>query len=111
MKTQDVVIRKVKDWLDVEGKSYQWLADELGLSKSMVGHLMSGSRMLQPHHIEQISKILNVELVDLLKRDSEEEELTIQLRGITSNRRSKRELDSLLFAIKDYIGLKDQVIK
>lgn len=37
--------------------------------------------------------------------------LTVKLRGNLSNRRSHRELDSLLFAINDYIGLKEQVNK
>lgn len=35
--------------------------------------------------------------------------LKIHLNGSLSNRRSKRELDILLFAINDYIGLKEQL--
>lgn len=35
--------------------------------------------------------------------------LSIHLNGRLTNRRSKRELDSLLFAVNDYIGLKDQL--
>lgn len=37
-----------------------------------------------------------------------EGKLSIRLNGKLTNRRSKRELDNLLFAINDYIGLKDQ---
>ncbi|MEB2279512.1 hypothetical protein LAV73_05780 [Lysinibacillus xylanilyticus] len=47
MKTNDIVINKIINWLEAEDKSYEWL-------------------------------------------------------GELSNRRSKRELDSLLFAINDY---------
>lgn len=36
-------------------------------------------------------------------------ELSVRLNGKLSNRHSKRELDNLLFAINDYIGLKDQL--
>ena len=35
--------------------------------------------------------------------------LNIRLNGKLSNRRSKREVDNLLFAINDYIGLKEQL--
>jgi transcriptional regulator with XRE-family HTH domain len=110
MRTQEIVVKKIKAWLEAEGKSYQWLADELGLSKGMVGHLLSGIRVLQPHYIEKMAKLMNVKLVDLLQDESSERGLlTVHLRGSISNRRSKRELDSLLFAIEDYIGLKNQV--
>lgn len=108
MRTQEIVVKKVKAWLEAEGKSYQWLADELGLSKGMVGHLLSGNRVLQPQHIEQIARLMDTQVVDLLKDESREKGLlTVHLRGTFSNRRSKRELDSLLFAIEDYVGLND----
>ncbi|MBO2946124.1 helix-turn-helix transcriptional regulator [Paenibacillus sp. F411] len=110
MKTQEIVVKKVKAWLEAEGKPYQWLADELGLSKGMVGHLLSGNRVLQPQYVEQIAKLMDTQVVDLLRDESREKGLlTVHLRGTISNRRSKRELDSLLFAIEDYIGLNDQV--
>ena len=35
--------------------------------------------------------------------------VNIRLNGELSNRRSKREFDSLLFAIHDYVGLKEQL--
>lgn len=110
MKTEEIVIAKVKAWLEAEEKSYQWLADELGVSKGMVGHLLSGIRVLQPQYIERLATLMNVPLVDLVRDEaSEKGTMTVQLRGTLSNRRSKRELDSLLFAIEDYIGLKKQV--
>lgn len=37
-----------------------------------------------------------------------EGKLNINLNGSLSDRRSKRELDSLLFAINDYIDLREQ---
>ncbi len=38
-----------------------------------------------------------------------ENKLSIRLNGSLSNRRAKREVDNLIFAINDYIGLKDQL--
>lgn len=110
MKTYEIVISKVKIWLEAEGKSYQWLADELGISKGMVGHILAGKRVLQPRYIEELAKLMKIQLGELLQTERKEQgPLTIHLRGTTSNRRSKRELDSLLFAIEDYVGLKEQV--
>lgn len=110
MKTDEIVIQKVKSWLEQEGKSYQWLADELQISKSMVGHMLSGKRVLRPQYIEQLAKLMNIQLSELLQTESNNYgALTVRLRGKTSNRRSKSELDSLLFAIEDYVGLKEQV--
>lgn len=40
---------------------------------------------------------------------TKESKISIRLNGSLSNRRSKREVDNLLFAINDYIGLKDQL--
>jgi transcriptional regulator with XRE-family HTH domain len=110
MKTHEIVVSKVKAWLEAKGKSYQWLADELGISKGMVGHILSGKRVLQPRYIEQLAKLMEIQLVELLQAEKKEQGLlTVHLRGTISNRRSKRELDSLLFAIEDYVGLKEQV--
>lgn len=109
MKTNEIVIHKVKAWLNKEDKSYQWLAEQLAVSKALVGHLLSGERTLQPRHIEQLAAVLGISVKELLAQEQQQGHLTVQLRGNTSNRRSKRELDALLFAIEDYIGLKEQV--
>ncbi|WP_197223548.1 hypothetical protein [Lysinibacillus sphaericus] len=37
--------------------------------------------------------------------------VNIRLNGELSNRYSKREIDNLLFAINDYVGLKNQLKK
>lgn len=110
MNTQEIVTGKVKAWLETEGKSYQWLAEQLGISKGMVGHMMLGKRVLQPRYIEQLAKLMKLQLTELLQTERKNKgPLTVQLRGNISNRRSKRELDSLLFAIEDYVGLKELV--
>lgn len=110
MNTNEAVVSKVKNWLASEHKSYQWMADQLSVSKALIGHLLSGERTLQPKHIEQFANVLGLSVQELVKTE-QQGPLTVQLRGNLSNRRSKRELDALLFAIEDYIGLKEQVDK
>ncbi|UXJ69487.1 helix-turn-helix domain-containing protein [Lysinibacillus fusiformis] len=110
MKTNDIVISKVIKWLKAEDKSYQWLAEQIGVSKSLVGLMLKGERTLKSDHIEQFAKILGITTKELVQSDTiKEGRLTVSLLGELSNRHSKRELDSLLFAINDYLALKEQV--
>jgi len=39
IKANETAIKKVRDWLEKEGKSIQDLAVEVGISKSLMGHL------------------------------------------------------------------------
>ncbi|MCR8852867.1 XRE family transcriptional regulator [Lysinibacillus fusiformis] len=110
MKTNDIVVKKVRNWLKSERKSYLWLANQLGIKKSLVEIMLDGERVLKPVHIEHLAKIMDISIKDLLKLDVEKKEnLTVNLFGELTNRRSRRELDSLLFTIKDYINLKEQM--
>lgn len=107
MKTNEVVIGKVKIWLQENGKSHQWLADELKISKALVGHMLSGTRTIQPKRIPELANILGLSVRELTEDSSlKSKRLVVQLRGSTSNRRSKQEVEELLFAIEDYLGLK-----
>lgn len=108
MKTNEVVIKNVKHWLKENNKTHEWLAKELDVSKSLVGHMLSGKRAILPKRIEALSKITNIPMKELVKDSSQSENLTVQLRGQTSNRRSKQDLKSMVFAIEDYIGLKSR---
>lgn len=110
MKTNEIVIRKVKAWLDESQISYQMLADDLNISKSLVGHMLSGERTLLPERIEQLAKRMGISVAELVRNDSiQTGKLQYQLRGKTSNRRSKRALEELLFSIGDYVAIKEQV--
>ena len=107
MRTNEVVIEKVKVWLQESGKSHQWLAEELNISKALVGHMLSGNRTIQPKRIPELAKVLGLSVKELTEDSSlKSKRLVVQLRGSTSNRRSKQEVEELLFAIEDYLGLK-----
>ncbi|MDP1395147.1 MULTISPECIES: XRE family transcriptional regulator [Bacilli] len=109
MKTNDLVIGKVIKWLESEEKSFVWLAEQLGVSLFHVEYMLKGERILKSERIEQIAKIMGIKTKELVKSEViMENQLTVKLLGSISNRRSKRELDSLLFAINDYLGLKEQ---
>lgn len=107
MKTDDMVIKNVRQWLEENEKSHQWLADKMGISKALVGHMLSGRRAILPNRIEALSDILDIPMKELVKDVSQSERVAVQLRGQTTNRRSKQDLKSLIFAIEDYVGMKN----
>lgn len=108
MKTNEIVIKNVKHWLKENERTHEWLAQELDVSKSLVGHMLSGKRAILPKRIEALSKITGIPMKELAKDVSQSDLLTVKLRGQTKNRRSKQELNALLFAIEDYVGLRNR---
>lgn len=107
MSSNQILIQNIKAWLEDHQKSHQWLAQEIGVSKAMIGHMLNESRVIQPQRIVDIANALGVSIKDLTSDASmKEKRMTVELRGTLSNRRSKMELERLKFAVEDYIGLK-----
>ena len=106
MKTNDIVINNVQKWLDENNKSHTWLADELHVSKALVGDILLGRQMLLPKRIEQLTHILGMSMKELT-RDKRvlQTVCTVRLCGEITTRAARRELDALLFTIEDYIAL------
>lgn len=111
MKTNDIVIDKVQKWLDENDKSHTRLADELHVSKALVGDILLGRRMLLPKRIEQLTHILGMSMKELTRDESILPTVCTvqQLCGEITTRVAKRELDALLFAIDDYVALQEVV--
>lgn len=108
MKTNEVFIDNVKQQLKNMDKSNEWLANEIGVSKSLIGHIFRGERQLLPKRMEEIATALNTTTSELLKDpNAAAVNYTVSLRGNTSNRASKKEIKSLLFAIEDSLQLEE----
>lgn len=108
MNTQERVRTRIKAWLNEENYSYEWLANQLGVSKGLIGHMLAGKRTMQPHHMEQVAHLMDLSVSELLAQDNKGQ-VTVHLRGTLSNRRSKRELENVIFAVEDYLGLQEQM--
>lgn len=107
MKSKEYVRLRIKSLLKEQGKSYQLLSEETGISKSLIGHMLSGERVIKPERLVLIAKALNIEVKELLKPDSSQEgPLTVVFRGELTNRKSKRDFEAVLYAIEDYVTLK-----
>lgn len=110
MNSNTIIVNNIKSWLQYHQKSQQWLAQEIGVSKALVGHMLNESRVIQPQRIVVIAKVLGVSVNELTTDASmRDERMTIELRGTLSSRRSKMELERLKFAIEDYVGLKSDL--
>lgn len=107
MKSNEYVLESIKSLLKEQGKSYQLLAENIGVSKSLIGHMLSGEREMKPERLVDIAKFLDTTVERLVKPiQSKKGPLEISYRGTLNNRKSKRTFDSVLFAIEDYVTMK-----
>lgn len=106
MKSNEHVLDRIKVLLQEQGKSYQDLSDDTGISKSLIGHMLSGERVMKPERLVAIAKGLGIEVKDLIKLNETNEPLEVVFRGELTNRKSKRAFEAVLFAIEDYITMK-----
>ena len=106
MKSNKHVLERIKILLQKQGKSYQDLSNDTGISKSLIGHMLSGERIMKPERLVTIAEALGTEVKDLVKIDETNGPLEIVFRGEPTNRQSKRAFESVLFAIEDYVTMK-----
>lgn len=106
MKPNEHVLNHIKVLLQEQGKSYQILSNETGISKSLIGHMLTGERVMKPDRLVTIAKALGIEVKNLMKVNEKNEPLEVVFRGELTNRQSKRAFESVLFAIEDYVTMK-----
>lgn len=106
MKSNEHVLDRIKLLLQEQGKSYQDLSNETGISKSLIGHMLSGERVMKSEHLVAIAKALGTQVKDLVKVNEINEPLEVIIRGELTNRQSKRAFEAVLFAIEDYVTMK-----
>lgn len=106
MKSNEYVLSRIKVLLQEQGKSYQDLSNDTGISKSLIGHMLSGERVMKPERLIAIAKALGTEVKDLVKGNETNEPLEVVFRGELTNRQSKRAFEAVLFAIEDYVTMK-----
>lgn len=102
MNVSSIVASYVSNWLKQNDKSYQWLADELGVSKSLVQHMLNGSRTFTSERILQVASVLNVSIDELIQEKQTSNMYTVQLRGEISTREGDSALKNVIFScLKD----------
>lgn len=112
MNTNEKVIQSINDWLQDNGQTKKWLAEEMGVDRTLVSKLLSGDRPITPKRMSQIAEIIGLDLVPLLKEINKgNSELTYSLRGNFSNRKSQSEFNQMLHAIQSFVKLSGQLSK
>lgn len=108
MKTNSIVIEAIKKKMIENNKSYSWLANEIDVSKALIGHMLSGKRTMKSERLVSITNALGISLEDLLSKNNEDytSAISVDMRGKLSSRKAKRLFDSSLFAIEDYMTMK-----
>jgi len=107
-RVNQIAIDKIRNWLDERNKSIQWLAGEIGISKSLMGHILTGERQFLPERMSQVAKVMGITVEELLTKENEEEiAYTISLRGKADSRAAKRHLNNMLFAIEDTLRIEE----
>jgi len=98
MSVSSVVATYVSNWLKQNKLSYQWLADELKVSKSLVQHMVNGKRTFTSERIFQVADVLGVSVDELINNKQEAKEYTVQLRGKISTREGESALHNVIFS-------------
>lgn len=113
MSVSSVVAAYVSNWLKQHNKSYQWLADELGVSKSLVQHMLDGTRIFTTERIFQVANVLGVSVDELINDKKESAEYAVQLRGEISTREGESALQNVIFSClkDDEIYYANEIIK
>ncbi|MEM6320631.1 MAG: helix-turn-helix transcriptional regulator [Bacteroidota bacterium] len=71
-------LNRIKEVLKNQGRSQSWLADQLEVSKNAVNSLCSNRSQPSLKKLNEIADILQVDVCDLLHRNSVESQLTNQ---------------------------------
>ncbi|HIZ52606.1 hypothetical protein ACWOEJ_09140 [Enterococcus eurekensis] len=99
-------IEHVRKWLADNNKTQVWLAAEMDSAPSLISQLFSGSRKLQPGHIERFSEITGMTISELASSSNESSNnLVYSLRGHISNENSERALRQLLLDAEHFVQL------
>ncbi|WNS46352.1 XRE family transcriptional regulator [Paenibacillus sp. MMS20-IR301] len=107
-----VAIAKVKSWMAANDKSIQWLADQIEVSKALMGHILSGERQFLPKRMVQVAGVMGISIEELLTPEQVEEKgYTLSLRGKADSRTAKRHLNILLNAIQNSRQLEKELVK
>lgn len=60
----------IADELDSRGRSIQWLADEIGVSRTLLSRILSGVKPVTLSEVERMCAALGVDMLDLIRRAS-----------------------------------------
>ena len=106
MRTDENTLTNVKQWLAETHCTQSWLANQMGVTPSLVNQLFSGERKLQPAQIAKMSEITHKSIAELASlEDIQAGEMVYSLLGKISNEDGERALAQLLIDVEHFAQL------
>jgi len=98
----------IQDILAAQGKTQQFLADGLGISKQVMNKIVAGSKAINVAEIRQIANILNVTVDRLLTIETETKQVhNFAFMGQIENERTKNKIEFLQTVIDEILMLEE----
>lgn len=96
--------------LSAQGKTQQFLAEQLGVSKQVMSKIISGSKLINVAEISKIAEILNVSADVLLSvKPVEEPKHNFSFMGKVKNEDTKKKIEILKTVIDEILMLEEYV--
>lgn len=107
MNFNDYMIEKVNCILKEQGKNFEDLSDDIGVDKELMKRILDREIIAKSELLISILRALNMDIKEFSKEFKVEEHLEIRLNGELKNRSSNRSFQNILFAIEDYVNIKE----
>ena len=107
MNFNDYMIEKVNCFLKEQGKNCEDLSDEMGVDKVLIKRILDRKIIAKSELLISILRALNMDIKELSKEFKVERNLEIRLNGELKSRGSNRSFQNILFAIEDYVNIKE----
>lgn len=94
--------------LITQGKTQQFLADKLGVSKQVMSKIISGSKAINVAEITKIAKALNIPVDQLLNMTNQQEPVhNFSFMGKVKNEETKKKIEFLKSVIDEILMLEE----
>lgn len=94
--------------LSLQGKTQQFLAEELGISKQVMSKIISGAKAINVEEISKIAAVLNVSIDKLLVVEAVQEPVhNFSFMGQVKNEETKKKIEILQTVIDEILMLEE----
>lgn len=98
----------IQNVLSAQGKTQQFLADKLGISKQVMNKIISGSKAINVAEISKIANVLNVPIDKLLVLEPVQEPVHhFSFMGQVKNEATKQKIETLQIVIDEILMLEE----
>lgn len=98
----------IQNILNEQGKTQQYLAEQLGISKQVMSKIISGAKAINVAEISKIAAVLNVSADQLLDVENGQEPVhNFSFMGKVKNEETKKKIEFLQTVIEEILMLEE----